>query len=72
MQPKRVGELNVKIANGSVRTRADGLVATPSAKYPGECPRRSPVRMTNASLRDQGMLSLETLWAELAPLRRIA
>jgi hypothetical protein len=69
MQPTRVRELNVKIANGSVRTlatRAAGLVATPSAKYPGECPSRSPVRMANVRLRDQGLLSLETLWAELA------
>jgi RNA-directed DNA polymerase len=32
----------------------------------------SGVGMTNAWLRDQGLLSLKTLWAELAPLRRTA
>lgn len=32
----------------------------------------SGVGMTNAWLREQGMLSLKTLWAELAPLRRTA
>ncbi len=29
----------------------------------------SGVGMTNAWLKDQGLLSLKTLWAELAPLR---
>jgi hypothetical protein len=42
MQPPCVRERDAKIVNSSVRTlaaRAAGLVATPSAKYLGECPR---------------------------------
>ena len=30
------------------------------------------VGLTNAWLQDQGLLSLKTLWSELAPLRRTA
>ncbi len=32
----------------------------------------SGVGLTNAWLAEQGMLSMKTLWAELAPLRRTA
>ena len=32
----------------------------------------SGVGMNNAGLQEQGLLSLKTLWAELAPLRRTA
>ena len=42
------------------------------AKATGICPRQSPVAWDSRTLAEQGLLSMKTLWAELAPLRRIA
>ena len=38
----------------------------------GPDPIASGVGLTNAWLADQGLLSMKTLWAQLAPLRRTA